>query len=80
MNELPGTYQPPQFIVNALQHTNVSCTWDSGERERESKLTNISAWKQLEVSDLQQYVASSEESEEENDFAKKKRWDNTLYL
>lgn len=43
--------------------------------EREKKLTNISAWKQLGEGDLQQYVgdASSDENEGAVD-QRKKRW------
>lgn len=60
-------YQPPEFVVKALQHTRVECTWDQGELDREKKLTNVSMWRQLQESDLQQYVASSDSSESEDD-------------
>lgn len=60
-------YTPPDFVVKALQHTKVECTWDAGERHREKVLTNISMWKQLNESDLQQYVANSDSSDEEDD-------------
>ena len=60
-----GTYTPPEFIIQALQHTNVECTWDQGERSRAAKLTNSSLWKKLQDSDLQQYIASSESEDEE---------------
>lgn len=64
-------YQPPDFVVNALQHTTVQCSWDEGEKDRERKLTNISQWRQLQESELLQYVASSDsddgEEEEEGD-------------
>lgn len=71
--EVGTDYQPPDFVVNALQHTTVQCSWDEGEKERERKLTNISQWRQLQESELLQYVASSdsdddeEEEEEEQD-------------
>jgi hypothetical protein len=57
------------------QHTNVSCSWDSGELDREKKLTNISAWKQLGEGDLQQYVggASSDEDEDEGDAEQRRK-------
>ena len=60
-------YQPPDFVVNALQHTTVQCSWDEGEKDRERKLTNISQWRQLQESELLQYVASSDSDDEEND-------------
>jgi len=60
-------YKPTDFVVNALQHTDVQCTWDEGEKEREHKLTNISQWRQLNESDFQQYIASSDsDSDDEN--------------
>eukprot|EP01042_Synura_sphagnicola_P031216 gene31216-40185_t len=40
-------YKPPEFVVNAKQHTNVTCTWDEGEKDREKTLTNFSAWRNL---------------------------------
>ena len=58
-------YTPPDFVVKALQHTKVECTWDAGERHREKVLTNISMWKQLNESDLQQYVANTDSSDDE---------------
>jgi hypothetical protein len=53
-------YKPPQFVINALQHTNVECSWDKGETEREKKLTNISSWRTLKESEFMQYIASSD--------------------
>lgn len=65
-------YKPPEFVVNAKQHTNVTCTWDEGEKDREKTLTNFSAWRNLKESDFAQYLASEseddgEESEEEEE-------------
>ena len=56
----------------------MECSWDKGELAREKKLTNISKWKELNESDLQQYIASSdseeeEEEDEEDDGIKKKK-------
>ena len=67
-----GTYTPPDFIIQALQHTNVECTWDLGERSRQAKLTNSSMWKKLQDSDLQQYIASSDSEDEDDEEAEKK--------
>ena len=66
-SEVGIDYQPPDFVVNALQHTTVQCSWDEGEKDRERKLTNISQWRQLQESELLQYVASSDSDDEEND-------------
>lgn len=65
--EIGMDYQPPDFVVNALQHTTVQCSWDEGEKDRERKLTNISQWRQLQESELLQYVASSDSDDEEED-------------
>jgi hypothetical protein len=63
-----SNYKPPDFIVKALQHTRVECTWDLDEEpERTKTLTNISMWRQLHASDLQQYLADSDNSDDEDD-------------
>lgn len=63
-------YRPPSdFTVNALQHTNVECSWDAGEKRREKKLTQISQWRKLQESDFQQYLASDDSEDEEEDTA-----------
>jgi hypothetical protein len=64
------------------QHTNVQCTWDEGEKDRDRKLTNISQWRQLNESELMQYIASSDSEEEEEEEVeqesdKKKRYVHT---
>ena len=68
------TYKPPEFVVQALQHTNVECTWDEGDRERGRKLgQSFGKWKDLNESELQQYLASdSEDSDKEEDGAEER--------
>jgi hypothetical protein len=66
-NTILEAYKPPEFAVQALQHTNVECTWDQGEKQREKLLTNVSAWRQLHDSDLQQYLATSDSEDEGSD-------------
>ncbi len=60
-------YKPPDFIVQALQRTNVECTWDEGDKDRGRKLgRSFGGWKDLNESELQQYLASdSDEGDEE---------------
>lgn len=71
---IPYEYQPPRFVVEALQHTSVKCTWDeTSDKERERKLTqffgvNKDAWNAMvEGDDLKAYLASdaSSSSDEE---------------
>jgi len=67
---IPGKYEPPEFIVNALQQTNVQCTWDQGDKERERKLTNYGSrgWQEsFETDDLKAYLASDNSSDEDSD-------------
>mmetsp|Transcript_31985 Transcript_31985/g.75232 ORF Transcript_31985/g.75232 Transcript_31985/m.75232 type:complete len:770 (-) Transcript_31985:49-2358(-) len=67
---IPGKYEPPEFIVSALQQTNVQCTWDQGDKEREKKLTNYgsSNWHEsFEEDDLKAYIASDASSDEDSD-------------
>jgi len=62
-----ATYRPPDFMVNALQHTNVKCTWDEGDAERGRKLGGtLAQWKDLAESDMQQFLASGSDSEGED--------------
>jgi hypothetical protein len=78
---IPSYYVPPQFVVSALQQSNVQCTWDIGDRERESVLTKYTsgrAWDELaEKDDIKAYLASDvssdEESEAENEKASQLR-------
>lgn len=62
---IPHNYKPPQFVVNALNHTKVECTWDAGEKERDRKLSNISSWRSLKESEFMQYIASSDSEDYE---------------
>lgn len=63
-----NVYEPPaDFVVNALQHTSVECTWDKGESHREKKLTQISQWRKLQDSDFAQYIASDSDSDDEGE-------------
>jgi hypothetical protein len=66
-SRIPNNYKPPDFVVNALQHTEVKCTWDEGEKDRETKLTNISGWRGMRDSDFMQYIASSDSDDEEEE-------------
>ena len=68
---IPSNYQPPDFVVNALQQSSVQCTWDDGDVERQRKLTSYNSgqpdvWRMLaEQDDLRVYLASDASSDEE---------------
>jgi hypothetical protein len=62
-----SSYKPPDFVVNTLQHTKVKCSWDEIDKERETKLTNFSKWRELNESELQQYIASSNSDDSDNE-------------
>lgn len=68
---LPSNYVPPEFIVNALQQTNVQCSWEAGDHERERVLTKYSsgmAWEAMaESDDIKAYLASDASSDEDED-------------
>lgn len=70
-SSLPSNYVPPEFVVGALQQTNLQCTWEAGDRDRERTLTKYSsgsAWQALaESDDLKAYLASDASSGEEDD-------------
>jgi hypothetical protein len=73
---IPSNYVPPEFIVSALQQTNVHCSWEAGDAERERKLTkynNGATWQSLAQSDdLKAYIASDHSSDEDSDEEKQK--------
>jgi len=66
---IPGNYVPPDYVVSALQQTNVQCTWEAGDTERERVLTKYSSAEQwsamAENDDLKAYLASDNSSDEE---------------
>ena len=77
---IPYEYQPPRFVVEALQHTSVKCTWDeTSDKERERKLTqffgvNKDAWNAMvEGDDLKAYLASDASSSSDEDEGIKKK-------
>lgn len=67
---LPSNYTPPDFIVSALQQTNVVCTWDLSDRDRDRTLTMYNSgdrWNALaETEDLKAYLASDASSDDED--------------
>jgi hypothetical protein len=65
--EVPGDYTPSDFIVRVLQQTSFDCSWDQGDQERASKLTNLSKWRELNESDFSQYIAGSSGDEDEDE-------------
>ena len=65
--EVPGNYTPSDFIVRVLQQTSFDCSWDQGDQERASKLTNLSKWRELNESDFSQYIAGSSDDEDVDD-------------
>jgi hypothetical protein len=62
-----ANYKPPDFVVNALQHTKVQCSWDDEDALRDRQLSNLSSWRNLNESELQRYVASSSSESEGSD-------------
>lgn len=62
---LPSNYNPPDFVVSALQQTAVKCTWEEGDKERERLLTQYGigneTWNAMaDGNDLKAYLASGE--------------------
>ena len=69
-SSIPSNYEPPDFIVTALQQTNVQCTWEAGDRDRERALTKYVSgqdWRDIaESDDIKAYLASDVSSDEED--------------
>ena len=71
-SSIPSNYEPPEFVVSALQQTNVQCSWEAGDRERERTLTKYAAsgqdWRTIaESDDIKAYLASDASSDEEDE-------------
>jgi len=69
---IPSNYVPPEFVVNALQQTNVKCTWEDEDMERSRKLTQYGVGNEkwdamVEGDDLKAYLASDNSSNEDSD-------------
>jgi hypothetical protein len=60
-----AAYKAPQFIASALQQTTVKCTWDETDVKRQQKLRKAYTKEELEKDDLDAYLASETESDEE---------------
>lgn len=70
---IPSKYQPPAFVVSALQQSSVKCTWEDGDEERQRKLTAYGAgqpdaWGEaIEEDDLRAYLASDVSTSDEDE-------------
>ena len=67
-NALPAKYVPPENVVTtALRQSRVTCSWETGDADRERKLTKYGmgkdAWEALaEGDDIKFYLATSDNS------------------
>ena len=69
---VPSSYEPPDYVVVALQQTAVRCTWEDGDADREKRLTQYGVgnetWAAMtEGDDLRAYLASDVSSDEESE-------------
>lgn len=66
-NDLPdlSSYKAPLFINSALQQTTVKFTWDQTDIKRQEKLNKAYTKEELEKDDLDAYLASGTDSEDE---------------
>lgn len=68
---IPSNYHPPDFVVNALQHSSVQCSWEVGDVDREKTLTKYStgpAWEAIaQTDDIKAYLASDASSDDDDE-------------
>ena len=70
---IPSNYQPPDFVISALQQSSVQCTWEDGDEERQRKLTGYGtgqpgSWgATVEEDDLRAYLASDVSTSDEEE-------------
>ena len=70
-DHLPGKYTPPDTVVAALRQSRVSCSWETGDAQRDKKLTRWGmgkdAWQAMaEGDDIKFYLASDNSSADES--------------
>lgn len=66
-DHLPGKYAPPETVVAALRQSRISCSWETGDAQRDKKLTRWGmgkdAWQAMaEGDDIKFYLASDNSS------------------
>lgn len=59
------TYKAPQFINSALQQTTVKLTWDETDIKRQEKLNRAYTKEELDKDDLDEFLASADEDDDE---------------
>lgn len=70
---IPSNYQPPDFVISALQQSTVQCTWEDGDEERQRKLTGYGtgqpgSWgAAVAEDDLRAYLASDVSTSDEEE-------------
>ncbi|KAJ3360300.1 pre-rRNA-processing protein esf1 [Kappamyces sp. JEL0680] len=62
--ELPGAYQPKEFVTQALQHSSVKLTWDNDDPERQKTTRRRFNKQDLKDMDFKAYLASSDSEED----------------
>jgi len=73
-----ATYKAPQFINSALQQTNVRLTWDETDVKRQNELRKAHTKEELEKNDLEAYLASETESDDQDDEARANKYKTLL--
>ncbi|KAF9568445.1 hypothetical protein CPC08DRAFT_654675 [Agrocybe pediades] len=72
--ELNTTYNPVDYVTDALRHSKVKLTWDDDDPERNQVTRRALTRKEIEENDFKAYIAnSSSESEDEEVVPKKKK-------
>ncbi|KAF0684146.1 Aste57867_23876 [Aphanomyces stellatus] len=66
-SSMPESYTPAIFATLALQNTDIECTWDQDDGERQDKLTRMTNWKELKDDDFDAYVASDASNQSDDD-------------
>lgn len=65
IGKLPSNYKgifEGRGHVSGLSHSNAKCTWDEGPAKRKKDLMRKFSKKEMELNDLETYLASTDES------------------
>jgi hypothetical protein len=63
----PKDYKPNEFVTDALTHSKVKLTWDAEDTQRKEVQKRAFSRREIDENDLQAYIGSASESDEESE-------------
>ncbi|BFZ56563.1 pre-rRNA-processing protein esf1 [Savitreella phatthalungensis] len=70
----PETYEPNEFVTDALQHSKVKLTWDADDPKRQQFAKKAFSRAEIDDMELKAYLASDSEEEEDDKEQRRSKW------